>query len=215
MNPDPGAGRKAPGVHEAYWYPLYEAAQQLDVTLIVHPSISRDPRIAILPHSYQFNNLVEEALATQLYEASDVFERFPGLRVVICHCGGALSRFVPSTARRSGEMGGGQVGMATRAAEHTAVARDLSNNLFFDTCAYDLDFLATAIKQKGVASMLFGTEAPGSGTALVNAETDRPSDDVLALLEHMQFLSDDDRLAIVNGNVIRAFPRLAQRVPHT
>ena len=74
LNPDPGAGRKAPGVHEPYWYPLYEAAQQLDVALILHPSISRDPRIAILSHSYQFNNMVEEALATQLYEASDVFD---------------------------------------------------------------------------------------------------------------------------------------------
>ena len=61
--------------------------------------------------------------------------------------------------------------------------------------------------------MLFGTEAPGSGGALVNPITDRASDDVLALLEHMDFLSDDDRLAIVNGNVLRAFPRLAQRLP--
>lgn len=208
LNPDPGAGRKAPGVHEPYWFPLYEAAQALNVTLIVHPSISRDPRLTILPHSYQFNNLVEEALATLLYQESNVFERFPSLKVVICHCGGALSRFVPSSARPSGEASGGQVGMATRAAEHAEIAKDLSNNLFFDTCAYDLDFLTAAIKQRGVASMVFGTEAPGSGSALVNSETERPSDDVLALLEHMPFLSDADRLAIVHGNVVRAFPRL-------
>ena len=209
LNPDPGAGRKAPGVNEPYWFPLYEAAAALEATLVLHPSISRDPRLAILPHSYQFNNLVEEALATLLYEHGDVFDRFPALKVVICHCGGALSRFVPSTARASGEAGGGQVGMATRAAEPTAHVKDLAANLFFDTCAYDLDFLAAAIKQRGVARMVFGTEAPGSGTALVNAETDRPSDDVLALLQHMPFLSDGDRLAIVNGNVLRAFPRLA------
>jgi predicted TIM-barrel fold metal-dependent hydrolase len=213
LNPDPGAGRKAPGVHDPYWYPLYEAAQSLQATLIVHPSISRDPRLAILSHSYQFNNLVEEALATQLYEQSDVFDRFPELKVVVCHCGGALSRFVPRNAKRSGEAGGGQVGMATRDSGEPATVRDLSNNLFFDTCAYDGDFLHTAIRQRGVASMVFGTEAPGSGTALVNAETNRPSDDVLAILEHLPSLNQSEVQAIVNGNPLRAFPLLAGRAP--
>jgi hypothetical protein len=126
-----------------------------------------------------------------------------------------VSRFVPSTARPSGEAGGGQVGMATRQAELNRIAPDLSNNLYFDTCAYDLDFLTTAIRQKGVQSMLFGSEAPGSGTALINSVTNRPSDDVLALLESMDFLSHADRTAIVNTNVLRAFPRLAQALRQT
>jgi hypothetical protein len=66
-----------------------------------------------------------------------------------------------------------------------------------------------AIKQRGVASMVFGTEAPGSGTALINPETQRASDDVLALLERLSTLTDADRQAIVHDNVTRAFPRLA------
>jgi predicted TIM-barrel fold metal-dependent hydrolase len=209
LNPDPGAGRPVPGVNEPYWFPLYAAAEALSATLVVHPSISRDPRLAILPHSYQFNNLVEETLATQLYEQSDVFGRFPALKIVICHCGGAPSRFVPGSAQPSGESGGGQVGLTTRPVEPVQPARDLADNLFFDTCAYDLEFLAVAIKQRGVASMVFGTEAPGSGTALINPETQRASDDVLALLERLSTLTDADRQAIVHDNVTRAFPRLA------
>ena len=43
---------------------------------------------------------------------------------------------------------------------------DLSDNLFFDTCAYDPHFLTAALKQRGVPQMVFGTESPGSGSAL-------------------------------------------------
>ena len=47
------------------------------MTLVVHPSISKDPRFEILPHSYQFNNVKEEWLATLLLEQSDVFAKLP------------------------------------------------------------------------------------------------------------------------------------------
>ena len=40
------------------------------------------------------------------------------------------------------------------------------NNLYYDCCAYDDNFLAAAIKQHGVDQILFGTESPGSGGVL-------------------------------------------------
>jgi predicted TIM-barrel fold metal-dependent hydrolase len=86
--------------------------------------------------------------------------------------------------------------------------RDFTNNLTFDTCAYDPDFMATAIKQRGVDRMLFGTEVPGGGTASLNPWTGKVADDLVPVLEHMDFLSDDDRLKILNGNAKRIFPRL-------
>ena len=46
-----------------------------------------------------------------------MFERFPELRVIVCHCGGGLDRF-------------------TKTDPHLP-QKDLSKNLFFDTCAYD------------------------------------------------------------------------------
>ncbi len=52
VNPDPGADRQTPGMDMEYWYPLYEKAQELKAPLIVHPAISRDPRIEIIPHNY-------------------------------------------------------------------------------------------------------------------------------------------------------------------
>ena len=86
-----------------------------------------------------------------------VHRRWPRLKIVICHCGGALNRFIPK--------------------DHHIAQKDFSKNLFYDCCAYDDNFLTAAIKQRGVDQMMFGTEFPGSGGAV--REDGRPSDDVL------------------------------------
>jgi predicted TIM-barrel fold metal-dependent hydrolase len=221
VNPDPGGDGRTPGMNDQYWYPLYKKAEELDVTLIVHPSLSRDPRIELIAHSYQFNNLTEETLATLLLEQSDVFAKFPKLRVVVCHCGGALNRKISkgkpvdavkqahgidTIARDSGEESGGSVGIGRK--RQTRKRVDVSKNLFFDTCAYDPHFLSAAIKQRGVDRMVFGTEVPGSGSALWNPEIDAAADDVLALIDSFDFLTAEDKLQIVHDNPLRMFPLL-------
>jgi predicted TIM-barrel fold metal-dependent hydrolase len=221
VNPDPGGDRRTPGVNDPYWYPLYAKAQELDATLIIHPSISRDRRVEIIPHNYQYNNLTEEALATLLYEHGDVFDRFPKLRVVVCHCGGALRRVLElgapvdavaqargenTVVASSGEESGGSPGMNRKRKEH--VTREISKNLFFDTCAYDPHFLGACIRQRGVDRMVFGTEVPGTGSSMFNPQIKAPIDDVLALIESFDFLTDKDRLEIVHFNPLRTFPLL-------
>lgn len=225
VNPDPGADRRAPGLDDPYWHPLYKRAEELQATLIIHPSVTHDPRLDSVPHSYQFNNLVEEALATLLLETGTVFTRFPRLRVVVCHCGGALRRMVSvgesidaiahergadNLVRSSSEFGGGQVGMPVEM--KSQIRPDSSESLFFDTCAYDPHFLAAALRQRGVGRMVFGTEAPGSGSAYINPQTGRPADDVLATLRSLEFLRSEDILSLVSATPRKAFPLLA-RIP--
>lgn len=205
VNPDPGADRQTPGMNDPYWFPLYERAESLKATLIIHPSISRDPRLDPIPHSYQFNNIAEETLAMMLYANTDVFDRFPNLKIVVCHCGGSLSRLIEH-GEASGEQGGGSVGIV--AGESETHLRDTSENLFVDSCAYEPYFLATAIRQYGVDQMVFGTEAPGSGTAILNPLTNRPSDDLIPVLETFEFLTNDDRRKILHDNLLRVFPLL-------
>jgi predicted TIM-barrel fold metal-dependent hydrolase len=217
VNPDPGGDRRTPGLNDPYWYPLYERAQVLDCTLIIHPSITKDPRVEGIPHNYQYNNLTEETLATLLLEHFDVFERYPRLRAVVCHCGGALRRTLEAGRRTrggivgsSGQAGGGQVGMTVR--RRAREARTWPDNLFFDTCAYDPDFLEAAIRQRGVDQMVFGSEAPGSGTSTKNPDTGRPSDDLVPVIERMTFLTADERRRVLHDNVLRVFPLLAARL---
>ena len=222
VNPDPNGDRQSPGMDDKAWYPLYQRAEQLQATLVVHPSISRDPRIERIPHSYQYNNLTEETLATLLLENSDVFAKFPKLKIVICHCGGALRRLIEvgepidrtnrstgpdNIVGKSGEKAGGQVGTGSATHEEPK-GLNVSENLFFDTCAYDPWFLGAAIRQRGVKQMVFGTEAPGSGSAALNPQTGKASDDVVAIIDHFDFLDNEQKLDIFHNNPLRVFPLL-------
>src|SRR5262249_38319270 len=86
------------------------------------------------------------------------------------------------------------------------------NNLFYDTSAYDLNFLEAGLKQHGVSQSLFGTEAPGSGGA-PRPDTGRPHDDLVPVIANFGFLSEEDKIAIFNQNPGRLFPRLAEVEP--
>lgn len=191
VSPDPNGKREAPGMHEPFWYPLYERCQELGVPIIVHGTNSQDPRYRIVPENYQLGFLTEQYLAGQFLSHSDVFDRYPELKVIICHCGGALDRWIPSDP-------------------HLA-QRDLSNNLFYDTCAYDTIFLEAAIKQRGVKRLMFGSEAPGSGRA-VRPETGRPGDDLVPVIDGFAFLSDQDKLDLMHYNAMTMFPALKRFV---
>jgi predicted TIM-barrel fold metal-dependent hydrolase len=226
VNPDPAGDGKTPGMDKPYWFPLYAKAEELNATLVVHPCGSRDPRLESVARSYQFSNLVEETLATQLLEQNDVFSRFPKLRVVVCHCGGALNRLLSTNkpvdyvayargednlVRDSGEKSGGQVGIPVTwsyAGNSKPVASTLVDKLFFDSCAYDPYFVQTAIRQRGVDRILLGTESPGAGSHQINPQTNAPADDLVKMIDGFDFLTDDDKTAIFTTNALRAFPRL-------
>jgi predicted TIM-barrel fold metal-dependent hydrolase len=188
LSPDPSGDRKSPGMHTRYWDPVYAKCQDLGIPVIVHGTNCVDPRIDIIPHNYQIGFLWEQYLATQLLSHGDVFSRFPDLKVLICHCGGALDRFIKSDY-------------------HHLAQKDLSRNLFFDTTALDLHFLEAAIKQRTPARICFGTEAPGSG-AVIRPETGRPGDDLVPIIAAFDFLSRADKLRIFNENPGHVCPGL-------
>jgi predicted TIM-barrel fold metal-dependent hydrolase len=187
LNPDPSGDKQAPGVHEEYWYPLYEKAVELDAPLMIHPSITYDRRLEIIPANYQMNNYLEEFVAMQLYSHSNVFKAFPKLKIVICHCGGGLNRFIPTDKH---------VGQG-----------DFSKNLFYDCCCYDEHYLEAAIKQRGVEQMLFGTESPGSGGA-VRPDTGKASDDMIPVIDSLKFLSAEDKRKIFQTNPLKVFTKV-------
>lgn len=188
VSPDPEGRRNGPGMAERWWDPLYERCQELALPIVVHGTNCLDPRFRHVPHNYQLGFVAEQYWAGQVLGHSDVFDRFPGLRVIICHCGGALDRFIPSDPHLP--------------------QRDLSANLFYDTCAHDLHFLEAAIKQRTVARMVFGTEAPGSGRA-VRPETGRTADDLVPVIGALDFLDEADKRAIFHDNPARLFPKMA------
>ncbi len=189
LSPDPTGDRRSPGMDKPYWFPVYSKCQELGIPIVVHGTNCMDPRLDIIPHNYQIGFVWEQYLATQLLSHGDVFERFPELKILICHCGGALDRFIKTDYHLS--------------------QRDLSKNLFFDTNAPELNFLEAAIKQRTPKQLCFGTEAPGSG-AFVRPETGRPGDDLVPIIGGFNFLSEDEKIDIFNRNPTKVCPGLGK-----
>jgi predicted TIM-barrel fold metal-dependent hydrolase len=187
LSPDPTGDRKSPGMDTRYWDPVYERCERLGIPIIVHGTNCTDPRLAPIPTNYQIGFVMEQYLATQLLSHGDVFHRFPELKIVVCHCGGALDRFIKTDPHLS--------------------QKDLSKNLFFDTNALDLNFLEAAIKQRTPQRMCYGTEVPGSGTA-IRPETGRPGDDLVPIIGGFDFLTEDEKLCIFNRNPAAVCPGL-------
>ncbi len=57
--------------------------------------------------------------------------------------------------------------------------------------------------------MVFGTETPGAGSAVINPQSGKAADDILATLESLDFLSNTDRVSLVHNNPLRVFPLIA------
>jgi predicted TIM-barrel fold metal-dependent hydrolase len=185
LSPDPAGARTTPGMHEPYWYPIYEKCEREQIPIIVHGTNTTDRRFSIVPQNYQLGFASEQYFATQLLGHGDVFERYPGLKIVICHAGGGLNRFIPTDPHLP--------------------QKDLSKNLFYDTCAYDVPFLEAALKQRGISQMMFGTEAPGSGQA-VRPESGKTSDDMIPIIDAVPFLSEKDKMDIFHNNPAKFLP---------
>ena len=97
VSPDPEGRRNGPGLADRWWDPLYRRCEEGALPIVIHGTNCLDPRFRHVPHNYQLGFVVEQYLATQILSHGDVFDRFPGFKVVICHCGGALDRFIPAT----------------------------------------------------------------------------------------------------------------------
>jgi predicted TIM-barrel fold metal-dependent hydrolase len=186
VTPDPSGKRNTPGVHEPYWYPLYEECVEKKLPIIIHATNVLDRRLRIIPQNYQMAFYVEQFFATQLLGHSDVFDRFPDLRVIVCHCGGCLDRFVKTDPHLP--------------------SRDTSANLFFDTNAPEVNYLTAAIRQKGVDQMCFGVEAPGSSRH-PRPENGVPGDDLVPVIASFDWLTDEDKHKIFHDNPLRVVPQ--------
>ncbi len=195
LSPDITGRGGTPGMDEHYWDPVYERCEELGIVVIVHGTDNMDPRFRSIPRSFQFAFQPEQWISMMLLRHGDQFKRFPGLKVIVCHCGGALDRHIGDYPWLAKE-------------------KDVSNNLFYDTCSYDLDFLAAAIKQRGIPQMCFGVEAPGGGSNM-RPGTDLTADDMVPMFaDHptLSFLTEQDKVDIMTNNPARVVPGLATPV---
>ena len=191
LNPDPSGGYwTSPPMTDEYWFPLYEKMTELDVPATIHVSTSCNPAVHTLGAHY----LNADTTVFMQFVQGDLFGRFPDLRFVIPHGGGAVpyhwGRF-HGLAERMGR---------------PPLAGHVMRNVFFDTCVYHqpgIDLLAGVI---GPDNILFASEMLGAVRG-INPDNGFAWDDTKKYVDKLG-LSETDRRKVFELTARRVYPRL-------
>jgi 4-oxalmesaconate hydratase len=191
LNPDPGGGHFThPPLTDPYWFPFYEKMCELDVPAMIHVSGSCNPAM----HATGGYYIAADTIAFMQLLEGDLFSRFPALRFIIPHGGGAAPYHW-----------GRYRGLADML-KKPDLGTHLMNNVFFDTCVYHqpgINLLADVIDNKNI---LFGSEMVGAVRG-IDPTTGFYFDDTKRYVDNLD-IPDAERHAIFEGNARRVFPRL-------
>ncbi|WP_309708271.1 amidohydrolase family protein [Pseudolysinimonas sp.] len=189
LNPDPSGGRwTSPSLADPWWDPLWAALERLDVPVMIHASASCAPSV----HTTGAHYLAADTIAFMQLLEGDVFERHPGVRVIIPHGGGAVpyhwGRFRGLAIVRERRL------------------EDLLRNVFFDTCVYHQAGIELLVEVIGTENILFGSELLGA-VKVDDPQTGHAFDDTLRYIDALE-LDPASRAAVLGGNARRVYPRL-------
>lgn len=191
LNPDPSGGFwTSKPLTDSYWFELYDALVDLDVPAMIHVSGSCNENFHALGAHY----LNADTTAFMQLLEGDLFSRYPTLRFVIPHGGGAVPYHW-----------GRYKGLAARMGR-PPIEGHLMSNVFFDTCVYHqpgIDLLCKVVDRR---NLLFGSEMLGAVRG-DNPETGSGWDDTRRYLESAE-LSAEDKAAVYETNARRVYPRL-------
>ena len=191
VNPDPSGGAwTAPPLPDPWWNPLWHSLERLDVPAMIHVSASTLPAL----HTTGAYYLAADTTAFMQLLGSDLFDRHPGLRLVIPHGGGAVPYHW-----------GRYRGIAQKLGVLDGFER-LRDNVFFDSCVYHQAGIDLLLRVVGPGNVLFGSELLGA-VAGEDPETGHSFDDTRRYLEAAG-LDEDDLRGVFEGNARRVYPRL-------
>jgi 4-oxalmesaconate hydratase len=199
VNPDPTEGTgEMPTMDSPYWYPLYEKLCELDIPALIHSAGCKNSR-----ESYSEHFITEESICILAIAKSDVFQRFPKLKIVVAHGGGSVPYQI-------GRWRAARI-LYGRAGDPETFDESL-RRFYFDTVLYNKESLELLFRICGVDRCVFGTEKPGSGSAM-DPETGRWLDDLKPVIESIDWLSQGDRSRIFEDNARSLYSRFASLVP--
>ncbi len=170
-----------------FFLPFWEAAEAAGALVFIHPS-TKGFSLPVLAEYYLWNsvgNPLETAITAAHIAVSGVLERFPRLRVLLAHGGGALP-VVRGRLRRA-------FAMRPEAGARAPGGPDQSlRRFFYDTVTHDRDLLAGLVAYAGAGQVLLGSDRP------FDMGTYHPVDEVRAL-----GLDGADTERVLGGNAAR------------
>ena len=192
LNPDPSGGHwTSPPLTDETWFPFYEKLVELDVPAMVHVSASVNRNF----HAIGAHYLNADTTAFMQLLRGDLFGRFPGLRLVIPHGGGAVPYHW-----------GRYRGLADMLGQ-PPLDEHVMGNAFFDTCVYHqpgIDLLFAVISPENI---VFGSEMIGAVRG-IDPLTGHHYDDTRRYIEATPHLSAPERGLVYEANARRVYPRL-------
>jgi 4-oxalmesaconate hydratase len=196
LNPDPSGGYWTdPPLTDPWWFPLYEKMVELDVPAMVHVSTSCNPNF----HTTGAHYLNGDTAAFMQFLTSTLFERFPSLKFIIPHGGGAVPYHWGRFRGLAQDMG-------------LPMLQDkLLNNVFFDTCVYHQPGAELLAKVIPVKNILFASEVIGAVRG-IDPESRHAYDDTKRYIDAVPWLTAQDRQEIFAGNALRVYGRLPAQI---
>jgi aminocarboxymuconate-semialdehyde decarboxylase len=171
-------------IGEDRFLPFWEAAEDRAAVVLVHPT-TRGFGLPVLEQHYLWNtvgNPLETAVAGAHLVMAGVLERFPRLRVVLAHGGGAL----PAVRGRLRKAHSFQPQARARLTEPPDASL---RRLYYDTVTHDAELLAGLLAYAGPGHVLLGSDRP------FDMGTDDPVGEVRAL-----GLDPDAERAVLGAN---------------
>jgi 4-oxalmesaconate hydratase len=196
LNPDPSGGHwTSPPLTDPYWFPIYEALCAYDLPAMIHVSTSCNSAF----HTTGAHYLNADTTAVMQCITGDLFARFPELKFVIPHGGGAVPYHWGRFRGLAQEL------------QKPLLDEHILNNIFFDTCVYHqpgIDLLTQVIPTKNI---LFASEMIGAVRG-VDPTTGFYFDDTKRYIEATTQLSDTEKHAVFSGNARRVYRRLDEQL---
>jgi aminocarboxymuconate-semialdehyde decarboxylase len=175
------------GLDDRRFWPLYEAANDLEAVLYIHPTY---PVGVEAMTDYWLMPLVGFLMDTTLAAAKIVFsgvpERFPRIRWALCHLGGAI----PYVAER---LDRGYEAFSECRANIPRPPSDYLKEFYYDTVNFDPRAIELAISFAGAQHILAGSDYPHQIGSIPR---------MLETIRGMN-LPEQDKAAILGGNASR------------
>ena len=137
------------------FWPVFEAAEGLDVPLFIHPTTPAEPRglidyrlVAIMGFLFDTTTAVSRIVF------AGVFERFPRLTLIVAHLGGVL----PYIAERMDR--GYAAYSESRELLRTRPSDGLKEHCYLDSVNFDPDAMRLSLAFAGAGRILLGSDYP-------------------------------------------------------
>lgn len=197
LNPDPSGGffNDVPKLDDEYWYPLYEVMNDLEVPAMIHVSGSCNPNY----HTTSSYYLGADTMAfTQLMMSKGLFERFPKLKFIIPHGGGAVPYHW------------GRFRGLCDMLDLPNLNDIIKERIYFDTCVYHQEGIDLLLDLVPTENILFASEMIGAVRG-IDPLTGFYFDDTKRYIDKAK-ISDEKKKMIFEDNVKVVFPRLKRHI---